>query len=299
MKRRTAVIGGVVVGAAAIATTIIALVLVAPSDPRPAAERYLAALADGDTESLAALTGSLDDGTALEAFAGAHQYIQDAQIEDIATGQDGFATVRATAVFDGERRDLSFALARTGNDWELGAEFLGFLAIRATFGAPVQVGGVVVDDGEASLFPAVYEVEAAPEILAGSTKVAVTTRREAVDLDLEVAPDAVAVLQPQLESYAAKCTAGGASIPPQCGLRIPWAADLASMERVAFRVERMPQTAVAADARSFAATGGVLVATVTGATRSGQPGSFTYRDDAWTLRGAIAFDGIDTILEVH
>lgn len=296
MRRRTAVVAAAALGAVALGA--LAWILTRAPGPEETARAYLSALADGDTGALAAMSGTVDD-SALQAFAGAHHYIDDPQIEGVVPGQDGFTTVRATASFDGRRHELSFAVVRSGAGWELGGEFLGSLAIRATFGAPVRVGGVVVDDGDASLFPAVYEVEAAPGVLTGSTLVAVTTRREIVDVEIEVAPDAATVVQPQLEAYAQTCTAGGASIPPQCGLRIPWAADLTTMERVAFRVERMPQVSLSPDATSFAATGGVVIATVTGATRSGEQAAYTYRDDSWTLRGSIMFDGIDTVLQVH
>ena len=64
------------------------------------------------------------------------------------------------------------------------------------------------------------------------------------------------------------------------------------------RVVAPPVLALSADARSVAATGGIIVATATGTTRAGSTASFTYRADDWALRGTIAFTGDEMVLRV-
>ena len=56
---------------------------------------------------------------------------------------------------------------------------------------------------------------------------------------------------------------------------------------------------LSADATGFDATGGVIVATATGASRAGGPESFTYRADDWSVRGSVRFEGDQMVLAVR
>ena len=105
-------------------------------------------------------------------------------------------------------------------------------------------------------------------------------------------------VEEQLDAYAAQCAQASDAVPPNCGLRVPWAADLASLTSIAFRVEQTPQVVLSPDLRTFDATGGVIVATATGVTRTGDEASFTYRADDWALRGTIALtaDGMQLVV---
>ena len=84
--------------------------------------------------------------------------------------------------------------------------------------------------------------------------------------------------------------------PPSCGISIPWGADLASADGFVFRIETLPILALDATG-GFIASGGSYVATVSGQTRAGTPAAFTYRDDAWTLRGAFTFEAGEFVLQ--
>jgi hypothetical protein len=106
-------------------------------------------------------------------------------------------------------------------------------------------------------------------------------------------------VQEKLDAYADACARPATVVPEHCGIVIPWAADLASLTRVAFRIEQYPVVSISADGATFDATGGVLVATVTGTTRDGSPGVFTYRADDWSLRGDIRLDGARTVVSVR
>jgi hypothetical protein len=112
-----------------------------------------------------------------------------------------------------------------------------------------------------------------------------------VDLPTEV--------QEQLDAYADSCAQPAVTVPDHCGIVIPWAADLAQLTGVAFRIEQHPTVAISADGATFDATGGVLVATVSGTTRDGVAAEFTYRTDAWTLRGDIDADGDRILVSVR
>lgn len=111
--------------------------------------------------------------------------------------------------------------------------------------------------------------------------------------------DPLVAMQEQLDAYADACAEPAASVPEHCGIVVPWAADLAELSGIAFRIEQYPVVALSADGRSFDATGGVLVATATGTTRDGTPGAFTYRTDEWALRGDVSARDDRTILSVR
>ncbi len=94
-------------------------------------------------------------------------------------------------------------------------------------------------------------------------------RETAVSLSPSPTPEATGAAQAQLDAYADACTQPATTVPPNCGLRVPWAADLTALSSLAFRIDQRPVLVLSADARTFAATGGVVVATATGTTREG------------------------------
>lgn len=112
------------------------------------------------------------------------------------------------------------------------------------------------------------------------------------------ADDVQAVAQAALDAYVDECTQSAAAVPADCGLRVPWAADLATLERIDYRIEEYPAIVLSPDDPTFAAPGGVVVATATGTTSDGETARFTYRDDDWTLRGFVARDGDELVLSV-
>ena len=67
---------------------------------------------------------------------------------------------------------------------------------------------------------------------------------------------------------------------------------------MAFRIDQSPALTLSPDLRTFAATGGAIVATATGTTRAGGAGTFTYRADDWALRGTVCFTGDEMVLAV-
>lgn len=112
-------------------------------------------------------------------------------------------------------------------------------------------------------------------------------------------PDPAIAIQEQLDAYADACAATAAAVPEHCGIVVPWAADLAELSGVAFRIEQYPAVALSPDGRSFDATGGILVATATGTTRDGVATTFTYRTDEWALRGDVSVEDDRTTLSVR
>ena len=148
-------------------------------------------------------------------------------------------------------------------------------------------------DATIQVLPAVYTVAAAPiGILDDSATVSVPPGMPVgVALEPTLTAEATALAQEQIDLYAAECAATPAAVPPSCGIRIPWQADLATLDSVAFRIDTAPVVEIAPDAETFAATDGVIVATVTGVTRGGDTASFTYRSDEWSIRGYVRFTG--------
>ena len=278
--------------------------LARPAGPEETAHAYLEALAAGDGQQALALAEEpsgpdVDRAAALE---GAEEFISEASVVGIES--DDGAAPRATVSFtlDGEDRSATFALVEQDGRWLVAADAFGAVEATTTIGDAVLAGGEALPTAEAvSLLPARYAVAAAPAGLVTGSAAAVVLPGATIPVGVEaaVSPEAGALAQEQLDAYAENCTAPATDVPEACGLRVPWGADLAALSSISFRVEQLPQVALADDLRSFAATGGVLVATVSGTTREGAPASFTYRADDWALRGGIVLTAEGMELEVE
>lgn len=302
--KRGAVIG-IVAGAVVVvaAGAGIAWWLLRGETAEQAAQRYVQALEEGDRATLEDLLPDDADRTqALDLFDGAAGRISDAQLS--APGDDN--SFRADVMIDGQPAVVHFALAQDSGPWLLAADYLGTLDVTTSIGgvtpgAAVEIGEVTVPVGQTSVFPAVYTVRAAPtDLLTGEATVPVTNEAPVtVAVEASLTPEATALAQEQLDAYAAACTQPATAVPANCGLRVPWGADLSALSSLDFRIEQTPQVSLAADATSFAATGGVIVATARGTALSGGDGTFTYRADDWSLYGDVAFDGDQMVLAVR
>ena len=310
MKRATiiglAVIGAVVAAGAGVAWWLLSS---SPTTAEQAAQSYLDALASGDLDTIAALEGvpqGAQGGLIGEAFLSADSYLDDARIERLTHASDGVVEVRATADLAGERREIGFVLEQSGSAWVLRDHLVG-LTVEAALDGGTALRSVLVGDAPAPvatpvpLLPAEYAIAAAPrDVLEGSTTVVVSgDEPAAATVTASLSAAATAHAQEQLDAYADACAQPAATVPEQCGIVVPWAADLASLERIAFRVDQYPVVALSGETGSFEATGGVLVATARGLARDGTAASFTYRADDWALRGSILFEGDEMVLAVH
>ncbi len=305
--KRGAVIG-LVAGAAAIVLAAAGgaiWVLTRPPGPEETADAYLRALSEGDADAVVALLqGELptDDADRITtSFRGASGYLSDYSFELTGDG-GGSRSVRAEVNLGDQPGVVGFALALAVGRWHVSADFLATIEVTTTLGDAVLIGGALTPVARgATVLPAVYSVQAAPVGLLTGEATAVATTEHPVQLAVaaSVTPDATTRAQRQLDGYAASCTVAAAAVPTNCGLRIPWAADLATLSGVAYRVEQTPVLALAADGASFDATGGVVVATATGTTADGATASFTYRADDWALRGTVAFTGDEMMLAVR
>ncbi|WP_127475805.1 hypothetical protein [Microbacterium sulfonylureivorans] len=309
MKRGAVV--GIVAGAAVVALLAGGTwwFVTRPQSPEDAARTYLDALASGD---YATIDGMLGDGAGdieslvEEAFVGASGYITEPGIAEISSDGDGAATVSADVELGGEPRELSFSLEETDGGWMLVGDHLAELRVDTTLAG--QTGGDAVWIGAAlapanidlSLLPAEYDVQAAPRGILSGTATAVVSTDEPTTIALEttIAPEATAAAQTQLNAYMDECTATAAEVPESCGLRVPWAVDLTSLDTIAFRIEERPAVVLSGDGTRFEATGGVVVATASGTPRAGSPATVTYRADDWALRGSVRFTGDEMVLLV-
>lgn len=305
---------GIAVGAAVVVVGVLVAgwLLSRPPSAQDAARSYLSALSDGDfgrIEMMMARPGDEDARRVIaDAFAGAEDYIDDPRIEEISPPQSGVTSVRASAELAGERRTLHFALSDAGGRWMLAADYLADIEVFTDLhdmglpaGDSVWIGGALAPAGaRVGLLPAQYPVLAAPRgLLTGEASAAVSNdRRSTVDIDVSLSPAATDAAQDQLDAYVEACTVASTAVPANCGLRVPWAADLATLSSIAFRVEQRPALTFAPDGRSFAATGGVVVATAAGTAPDGTAATFTYRADDWALRGTVSFEGDEMVLAV-
>ena len=290
-------------GALVIAGGVALWTLTRPLSAEAVADQYLQALSNGDAAAIDRLVAG-DDGLDEQSdaiFAGASGYISDYSVA-ISPESDAVRTARADVELGGEPAVIRFTLTQEDGRWRVAGDHLASLRVDSSIGDSVHVGGVVVPAStELAVLPAVYPVTAAPAELVTGDATAIVTGEAPVTVTLAAAlsPDATGLAQAQLDEYADACARPAAAVPDNCGVRVPWAADLATLASIAFRIDAYPAVALGEDGRSFAATGGQIVATATGTTRDGQPGTFTYRADDWALRGSVSFAGEEMVLEVR
>lgn len=316
MKTRTVIVATSVVAAAVVLGGVLWALAPRTQSARDVAEQYLAALSNGDLETISSIRDPLlpdeDEQTLRTAFESASSYIAEPRIDSVVPGEgsrDDVVEVRAAAELVGEDIEVGFVLTLQDDRWVLAADYLATLTVTATSADDAatadaaRIGDALAPVGAAvALLPASYAVTAAPaDLLDGAATVALSSG-DAVDLALEtqLTPAATERAQEELDAYAAACTATATEVPPSCGLRVPWAADLATVSSISYRVETLPAIDLASGgATEFAATGGVVTATATGTTRAGEPASFTYRADDWALRGSMMFRGDEMLLAVR
>lgn len=260
------------------------------STPEEAALEYLHALETGDPERVAA-TGAAVPETALGAFAGATALIEDAEVTRRADTEGAeSASVDVAFVLDGEEHSARLTLVSGDGDWAVDESGLGTLTARSAIGSDVAIGAASAAVGEEfAVLPAAYAVTAAPaELLAGESAVRVLPGEEVTaTVDARLRPEATTAAQDQLDAHLATCTEPADAAPAGCGIRIPWGTEFREVSEVRYRIERAPTVALAP--ATFAADGGVLVATVTGTGQDGAPRTTTYRTDSWSVRGDVAF----------
>lgn len=304
--KRVAVVG-IAAGAAVVVAIGAAWWLASrPQGPESVAQAYVDALAGGDYAAIAALRAdALDaDSSRLveDAFAGASARITEPDVVEVTPQGAGRAAARVEALLGGEPRELTFTLREVDGRWLLDGDELGALRVETTLGDAVEVGGAPAPaEVDLLLLPAVYPVSPSPRgLLEGSATATVATDRPTdVSLEPTLSPDAADAAQEQLDGYADACAEAADAVPANCGLRVPWAADLATLDAIAFRIEEYPAAALSDDASTFSAIDGVIVATAAGTTRDGRPAEFTYRADDWALRGSIRFEGDEMVLAVR
>lgn len=290
MKR--GIIVGITAGAVALAIAggiaFFVLGTLRPS-PEEAAEAYLRALSEGDASSVRDLLATEPESFSQiqDAFAGADSYLSNYSYE---ISDDH--SVRAEVDFDGVPGVVFFGMSEGDGGYYVTSDYLATLDATTTLGDSVMIGSAVFPTSEPiTLLPAVYTVAAAPStLLAGEATVLVTNESTArADVVASLSDKGAALIASQLDDYARACAEPGTTVPESCGLRVPWAADLATLSAITFRIDQLPVLALAEDLSSFAATDGIIVATATGTTRDGASASFTYRADDWALRGVIEF----------
>lgn len=269
--------------------------------PSDVAMTYFTALASGDAQAALAVTDIPDaeHGDLTAAYEGAER-VADPRVTEAVQSADA-AQVVVSYDIGGEAHESALELIRAADGaWAL-TSATGRVLVTPTIGDAAAIGDLTVPaDDELALLPGGYAVHALPRGLVEGAASAVITPGELTTVALEaaVAPAATASAQEQLDAYATACTQPAAAVPANCGIRVPWAADLAALSSIAYRVERLPTVALAEDAATFAATDGIVVATATGPTRDGGTGTFTYRTDDWALRGTITFSGNEMVLAV-
>lgn len=267
------------------------------------ARQYLTALSAGDVSAVRGLLAEAPaDADQIEAaFGGATGFITDFTFE-MNDGDSEERRVSADVTLGGDAGVIGFVLAKTDGGWRVASDYLASLEIQQSVGDWATVGGALVPTADAlPLLPAVYPVAAAPAgLLVGDAEAVVTNEAPVeVALTTSLSPDAASAAQEQFDAYADACAEPADAVPEHCGLRVPWAADLESLASIAFRIEAYPVVQIADDGTTFAATDGRIVATATGTARGGDPATFTYSADDWSMRGGVEFTGTEMVLAVR
>ena len=330
-RRTSAIVAAAVVAIVAIVGGFVAWSFISrPSGAAETVGAYLAALERGDGAAASALSAQQAvDAAAVEfgALDDATEWISAARVETI-TEEGTDATATATFTLAATQHSVTMTLSNRSGAWLVTDAPATTLRATSTMGAGIEIGDVAVpfDDAAAAgadaataagtgtetetkaathaatvaLLPGVYEVTAAPAGLLEGAQEVVATGAESLNVALQPTLGAAALTaaDAQLATYLAACTAPATAVPLDCGIRVPWAADLASLTRLTFRIDKAPTLALAPDGSGFAATGGTLVATAVGVDDGGGAASFTYRDSEWALRGSVGFTIDALTLEV-
>lgn len=266
-----------------------------------AAAGYLQALESGDPDAVEA-TGIAVSPTALEAFAVATALIEDAEVTAI-RGVDGAEghdpTAEISFRLDDEPHTAELSLERIDGRWVVDASGLGTMTATATIGSSVSIGEARIPVAERTpLLPAAYALTAAPvTLLDGEGSLVVLPGEDsALTLETSLRPEATSAAQKHLDEHLTTCTAGLATPPEGCGIRIPWGTEFREVSEIRYRVEQLPTIALAST--GFRADGGVLVATVTGTGQDGSARTTTYRTESWAVRGDVSFTAEDVVLSV-
>ena len=303
MKRTTVI--AIVAASAVVVLALAALVwsLARPGTADDAAERYLRALAAGAPAALRPLLPpEAPADTVLAMFAEADAYVEDPEITRREADGD-VAAFRASARLQGETATIRFGLTEASGRWTLTDDSLAVIDVTTSLGDTVAIGETLLPlqaEGALAVLPAVYTVQAAPTDFLDGAATVVATAPDPVPatIDAVLAPDAATRAQPQLDAYLDDCAEATTAVPQRCGLAIPWAADLAELTEVNLRIEAYPVLSIDPATLSFVATDGVVVATAVGVDRDGATASATYRSDAWTVRGVVAFTDGQALLTV-
>lgn len=247
---------------------------------------YFRALAAGDINAVRASGLQVDTVTAA-AYATASGMLGQPKVISSKTVQGG-VQVRIGYSMAGRKLAAEVVMIREGDHWTAKKTPTGNLRVESAWGT-ITVGGVPLDTPSIDLLPAVYPIAAGPSaLISGAARIGVVAGAEQVIvLEPGFTTKAEKTAADRVDSYLEYCTRPATAIPENCGISVPWAADLATMSEVRFRIEKAPTLKLTPP--GFSATGGVLVATVTGTDPNGAPATKTYRSDAWALRGQLDF----------
>ncbi|MET2009991.1 hypothetical protein ABXJ56_00420 [Microbacterium chocolatum] len=299
MQRRSIVVLAAtgVVALALVGAVLVAVLTPRTESPEDVARAFADALTAGDGPAALALVDAVPEAAhaAAEALTGADQVPDSAEV--VLVDRAGTRASFDLTIRLGQRTETGHLEVIEGADgWRVAAGIWGTLRVQTTRGDGARVGGApVASDADVLLFPARYTVTAEPsELLDGAVEATVFPGTDQ-DVTVDAAPNdaALAAAQRAVEEYAGRCTAPATSSPENCGMRIPWPADMAELEELRFRIERMPQLEDLAG-ETFLASGGILVVTAEGADAAGAPRTVTYRSDTWSLRGTaeVTADGV-------
>ncbi len=265
-----------------------------PTSPEDTALAVFHALASGNPDRVDAAGIEVSD-TARTAFVAAIAHLSEPELRHVELHED-HALVTIGFRLGSIAHASVVRLEREGNRWTPhSGDVLGSVTPQTTPGAGIQIDDLFHPNGEPLvLLPAVYPLAAAPTTALEGGQHAYVLPGDSFALPLVASfrPEQTSISQQQLNEYLDGCTRTASAVPANCGIRIPWGADLAALAELRFRVESYPVIALLE--HEFLASGGVLIATAEGTDHAGTARAFTYRTTEWSVRGTIGFtpDGL-------
>ncbi|MGF3056688.1 hypothetical protein [Microbacterium sp. YY-01] len=288
-----------------VAITLLWLFRSPQATARTTVDEVFHGLATGDSDAISAAGIRVPDAAA-QAFAAAEAYLSEPTITQLVK-HDNSATADVTFQLDGATHTTTVQLTHADGAWSITEGLWGTLTATSTQGTHVAVGDALMTlDEQHPVLPAVYTVVAAPSSFLGGSATATVLPDAGGEaaVTAQLHESGRAFVQEAIEDYARDCAAVTTALAERCGLTVPWAADLATLESVSVDIERMPRVELAemkpgADTADFSAADGVVIVTVSGKTTAGSDEEFSYRSPQWMLTGTYSFEGDELIVRVR
>ena len=266
--RRAGVIG-IAAGAAAliIGGAVVWWLVSRPLSAEASATRYLDALAAGDYGAVDDLRSEplepAAEAVLAQAFEGASEYVRSPRIDELVEEDDGHGARDRRARRRGAHAHLRAVRGGRAGGCSPATTSAVSPSRRRSATRPGWATHSLPSPRRSCFSPRCTRSSSAPRGLLdgeGSATIAGRSCRGHAGRGTHARGDR-ALPRSRSMLYAETCAEPAVAVPPHCGLKVPWAADLATLSDLAFQIETLPTVRLSPDGTTFTATDGVIVAT--------------------------------------